>query len=69
MSIDTQSERFSRILGDAVIALWSNLPHDVQHDLFERAVLIGHEGEQDESLREELAQHLHHHHHKRTAGT
>jgi hypothetical protein len=68
MSVDSQSERFSRILGDAVIALWGALPHDVQHDLFERAVLIGHESEQDESLREELAQHLHHHH-ARTART
>jgi hypothetical protein len=68
MSVDSQAERFSRILGDAVIALWSTLPHSVQHDLFERAVLVGHAGERDESLREELAQHLHHHH-PRTTGT
>lgn len=67
MSIDTRSERFSRILGETVIALWSELPHNVQHDLFERAVLMGHASEQDESLREELAQYLHHHH-RRTAG-
>lgn len=68
MSIDSRAERFSRVLGDAVVALWSDLPHDVQQALFERAVLLGHEGERDESLREELAQHLHQSH-RRTAGT
>jgi hypothetical protein len=30
--------------------------------LFERAVLLGHQGEQDESLREQLAKFLHDHH-------
>jgi len=67
MNAGDQIERFSRILGRAVIAAWSDLPQQVQHDLFERAILLGHEGERDESLREELAQYLHEHH-KRTAG-
>jgi len=68
MNAGDQIERLSRILGRAVIAAWSDLPKHVQHDLFERAVMAGHEKERDESLREELAQFLHDHH-KRTAGT
>jgi hypothetical protein len=68
MNAGDQIERLSRILGRAVIAAWSDLPQQVQHDLFERAVELGHKGERDESLREELAQFLHEHH-KRTAGT
>ena len=68
MNAGDQIERISRALGRAVIAAWSELPQHVQHDLFERAVMLGHERERDESLREELAQFLHDHH-KRTAGT
>ncbi|MGA8155436.1 MAG: hypothetical protein WB822_04310 [Rhodoplanes sp.] len=68
MNAGDQIERLSRILGRAAIAAWSDLPQQVQHDLFERAVALGHRGERDESLREELAQFLHDHH-KRTAGT
>ncbi|MEZ5891115.1 MAG: hypothetical protein R3D52_13255 [Xanthobacteraceae bacterium] len=68
MNAGDQIERLSRILGRAVIAAWSDLPQQVQHDLFERAIVLGHKGERDESLREELAQFLHEHH-KRTAGT
>jgi hypothetical protein len=68
MNAGDQIDRLSRILGRAVIAAWSDLPQQVQHDLFERAVALGHQGERDESLREELAQFLHDHH-KRTAGT
>jgi hypothetical protein len=30
--------------------------------LFERAVVLGHKGERDESLREQLAKFLHDHH-------
>jgi hypothetical protein len=58
--------RFAPILGQAVIALWSRLPQDVQHELFERAVVVGHVGEADEMLREQLARFLHEHH-ERTA--
>jgi hypothetical protein len=68
MNAGDQIERLSRILGRAVVAAWSDLPQQVQHDLFERAIALGHQRERDESLREELAQFLHDHH-KRTAGT
>jgi len=68
MNAGDQIDRLSLVLGRAVIAAWSDLPQNVQHDLFERAVMAGHEKERDESLREELAQFLHDHH-KRTAGT
>ncbi|MFY9623041.1 MAG: hypothetical protein WAL02_03005 [Rhodoplanes sp.] len=68
MNAGDQIDRLSCVLGRAVIAAWSDLPQNVQHDLFERAVMAGHEKERDENLREELAQFLHDHH-KRTAGT
>ena len=42
--------------------LWSKLPQEQQQALFERAVLLGHRGERDESLREQLAKFLHEHH-------
>ncbi len=64
---DQGNERFSRVIGAAVIALWGDLPQDVQEQLFERAVLLGHRGERDEMLREQLAKFLHDHH-SRTAG-
>ena len=67
MNVSDQLELFSRALGHAVIAAWSDLPKPVQHELFERAVVLGHEAERDESLREKLAQFLHDHH-RRTAG-
>lgn len=62
MGPDQEAERFARILGQAVIALWRDLPHEAQQSLFERAVLLGHQAERDESLREELAQFLHERH-------
>ncbi len=58
--------RYFLVLGAAVADLWSELPQELQQQLFERAVLLGHQGEQDESLREQLAQFLHDHH-ERTA--
>jgi hypothetical protein len=54
--------RYLLVLGTAAADLWSELPHDLQHLLFERAVVLGHQGEQDESLREQLAKFLHDHH-------
>jgi hypothetical protein len=54
--------RYLLVLGAAAADLWSELPHDLQQQLFERAVLLGHQGEQDESLREQLAKFLHDHH-------
>lgn len=54
--------RYLLVLGAAAADLWSELPHDLQQQLFERAVLLGHQGEEDESLREQLAKFLHDHH-------
>jgi hypothetical protein len=57
--------RFAPLLGQAAIHLWAELPREVQEKLFEHAVVIGHESERDESLREQLAKFLHERH-KRT---
>jgi hypothetical protein len=62
MGSGSDAERFVRVLGQALIARWSALPADLQHELFEDAVVLGHEGERDESLREELARFLHERH-------
>jgi hypothetical protein len=56
--------RFFLVLGAATADLWSDLPQELQHTLFERAVLLGHQGERDESLREQLAKYLHDHHNR-----
>jgi hypothetical protein len=60
-------ERFVVVMGLAAIDLWSELPQEIQQNLFERAVLLGHKTERDESLREQLAQFLHANH-DRTVG-
>ena len=57
--------RFAPLLGQAALHLWAELPRDAQEKLFEHAVVIGHQGEHDESLREQLAKFLHDRH-KRT---
>lgn len=57
--------RFAPLLGRAAIHVWAELPRDVQEKLFEHAVVIGHKGEPDEALREQLAKFLHERH-KRT---
>ncbi|HEY4856185.1 MAG TPA: hypothetical protein VIH98_05845 [Xanthobacteraceae bacterium] len=57
-----QNERFSRVMGAAVIALWGELPQPIQEQLFECAVVLGHQDERDEMLREQLAKFLHVHH-------
>ena len=54
--------RFAEVLGTAAIHLWAEIPAAVQEKLFEHAVVIGHAGERDESLREQLAKYLHDHH-------
>ena len=59
---DETSARHFLVLGAAVADLWSHLPPELQHTLFERAVMLGHKGERDESLREQLAKFLHEHH-------
>jgi hypothetical protein len=60
--MDGDSGRFFLVLGAAAADLWSKLPQEQQQALFERAVLLGHRGERDESLREQLAKFLHEHH-------
>jgi class 3 adenylate cyclase len=50
-------------LGKAVTAIWSNLPQDVQHELFEHAVSA-----QDDTTRERLAVFLHAIHFRTTDG-
>ncbi len=62
MEGDQDAERFARALGHALIARWSALPQELQHQLFEAAVVLGHHAERDESLREELARFLHERH-------
>ena len=54
--------RYFLVLGAAMADLWSDLPQDLQQTVFERAVMLGHQGEGDESLREQLAKFLHEHH-------
>jgi hypothetical protein len=60
-------ERFVGVMGLAAIDLWSELPQEIQQSLFERAVLLGHKSERDESLREQLAQFLHANHERTVA--
>jgi hypothetical protein len=57
--------RFAPLLGQAAIHLWAELPREVQETLFDHAIVIGHQSERDESLREQLAKFLHDRH-KRT---
>jgi hypothetical protein len=55
-------DRYLLVLGAAAADLWSDLPQELQQSLFERAVVLGHKSERDESLREQLAKFLHDHH-------
>ena len=59
---DQSGARYLLVLGAAAADLWSTLPHELQQTLFERAVVLGHKSERDESLREQLAKFLHDHH-------
>ena len=61
MRMDGES-RFALALGQAVIKSWASLPQEIQHRLFEDAVISGHHTERDESLREQLAVFLHDRH-------
>ena len=56
------SEQLSRALGDAVIRIWSQLPHDVQCRLFETAI-----SSQGEATRPQLAVFLHEKHQRTSA--
>jgi hypothetical protein len=62
LSGDDPLKRYLVVLGAATAELWSNLSQELQHTLFERAVMLGHKSERDESLREQLAKFLHDHH-------
>jgi hypothetical protein len=61
-AVNAIAARYFLILGAAAADLWSQLPQELQHLLFEHAVVLGHQGERDESLREQLAKFLHDHH-------
>lgn len=62
MKDQTSETRFAPIMGAAAIHVWAELPAEIQQKLFDHAVVIGHRGERDESLREQLAQFLHDNH-------
>ena len=62
LSIDTK-EKLYRDLGRAVVVMWSNMPHNIQHHLFEEAVR-----RQGEVARQQLAVFLHDEH-PRTSAT
>jgi hypothetical protein len=47
----TSNDRYFLVLGAAALDLWSHLPQALQESLFERAVVLGHKSERDESLR------------------
>jgi hypothetical protein len=57
------SELFSQALGDAVVRIWSRLPQDIQHQLFEEALTSEWEG-----MRSQLAVFLHHKHARTASG-
>jgi hypothetical protein len=63
-----QNERFSRVMGAAVVALWGELPQPIQEQSFECAVVLGHQSERDEMLREQRAKFLHDHHERTRPG-
>lgn len=67
IATDEANARYFLVLGAAAADLWSHLPNELQHALFERAVTLGHKGERDESLREQLAKFLHEHHQRTQA--
>ena len=60
--MENDPDRYFRALGAAAADLWSTLPQEQQQTLFERAIVLGHKSERDESLREQLAKFLHDHH-------
>lgn len=59
--VNDTAARYFLVLGAAAADLWTDLPPELQHVLFERAIALGHQRESDESLREQLAKFLHDH--------
>jgi hypothetical protein len=57
------SDLFSQALGDAVVRIWSHLPQDIQHKLFEEALTSEWEG-----MRSQLAVFLHGKHARTSTG-
>jgi hypothetical protein len=58
---DEIKEQVYRALGQAVVHVWSNLPHDIQQHLFEAAVRS-----QGETMRPSIAVFLHEKHARTT---
>jgi hypothetical protein len=56
--MSNSTHEFERLLGKAALALWADLPRDVQENLFETAVA------EDVIIRNHLASYLHDHHPK-----
>jgi hypothetical protein len=56
------SERFSRVLGEAVVRMWGHLPHDLQDQLFREAV-----ASREVSIKPQLAMFLHERHPRTSA--
>jgi hypothetical protein len=54
---DSMSQQLSQALGEAVVRIWSRLPQDVQHNLFEEA--IASQGTEHGDTRSQLAMFLH----------
>jgi hypothetical protein len=53
---NNSNHAFERLLGEAALVLWPDLPRDVQESLFETAVAG------DDIMRNHLASYLHDHH-------
>jgi hypothetical protein len=58
MMMNNSTHEFERLLGKAALALWADLPRNVQENLFETAVA------EDVLIRNHLALYLHDHHPK-----
>ena len=63
MMMSNSTHEFERLLGKAALALWADLPRDVQENLFETAVA------EDVIIRNHLASYLHEHHPKTGASS
>jgi hypothetical protein len=58
MMMSNSTHEFERLLGKAALALWADLPRDVQENFFETAVA------EDVMIQNHLASYLHEHHPK-----
>jgi hypothetical protein len=60
--VEEDSERFGKLLGTAVVELWSSLPQEVQQALFDAAATAGSQQLPPDIVREQLAIFLHERH-------